>query len=75
MTEALQSVVVGNALGDDLLQAQIQGGMVTMQLGQAQGETVGRVGATVQFALVPCGLEDSQAGALGSAEIGIGLAR
>ncbi|MNT71837.1 hypothetical protein D3C72_2103710 [compost metagenome] len=46
-------------LGDQL-QTRVNGRLVAGKLGQAQGETVGRMRTALQLAFVPGGLEDFQ---------------
>ena len=75
IAEALQAVIVGNALGSDLRQAIIQRLAIRDQLGQTQGKTIGGMGAALQFAGMPHLLEDAQAGIFSGAQVGIKLAR
>ena len=75
MAKALQAIVVGNALRPDLLQPLLQQGLVRLQLSQAQGKAVGRMGTALQFARVTHGLEDTQRRPFSRGQIGITLAR
>src|SRR5690606_39341086 len=73
--EALQAEVVGHTLRLDALETRLQLGTTGVQLGQAQGEAVGRMSAALQLALVAASLEDLQGLVLGLVEDRIGLAR
>src|SRR5690606_10736633 len=63
--EALQAEVVGHTLRLDALETRLQLGTTGVQLGQAQGEAVGRMSAALQLALVAASLEDLQGLVLG----------
>src|SRR5690606_7012763 len=72
---ALEAEVVGHTLRLDALETRLQLGTTGVQLGQAQGEAVGRMSAALQLALVAASLEDLQGLVLGLVEDRIGLAR
>ena len=74
-TEALQAEVVGHALLGDALQTRLQRFTIRFEGRQAQGETVGGMGAALQLAVVPLAAQDGQVVALCGGKIGIGLAR
>src|SRR5690606_10841644 len=74
VAEALQTEIVGYALTPDTLQTGVERRTLTAQLRQAQGETVGRMGTALQFALVTTAPEDLQAFVLRGGQLRIALA-
>ncbi|MNE17202.1 hypothetical protein D3C80_1101760 [compost metagenome] len=75
MTEALGAEIVRYALAADLLKSCIQGRTLSLKARQAQGKTVGRMRATLQFARVAGLFEDTQGFVFGRAQVRVGLAR
>ena len=59
----------------DTLQALLQRIAISFEGCQAQGETIGGMGATLQFAVMPLTAQDDQIITLRGRQIGIGLAR
>ncbi|MNJ48782.1 hypothetical protein D3C77_439860 [compost metagenome] len=74
VTEALTAEIVRHTLTAQQFQPRIQGCMVGDQACQAQGEAIGRMRTTLQFARVAGALEDAEGLVLGCAEIRVGLA-